>query len=244
MVNVCNAPNQLVTYFMLVQSPFLLKFPRKLFLDGFFNNRAALPKKISTNGCAKGAWLQSHWLKHRCSRQQSTGERQAFARARADQTGSDAQAEQDPYNGAGYKSRRFLPTTSIPSPSWPNQRLRRAQRAHEASPGRARWGRRTCTKWRTTSSSRASSSNRPSAVTAPTSSGEYSGGRKYVVACKRPRRAQVTHLMLVTGKTPKRLNALRHPQCCQHWTKTPSADGKDKRFEQRVQRNGAPLRDV
>ncbi len=39
MVNVCNAPNQLVTYFMLVQSPFILKFPRKLFLDGFLNRK-------------------------------------------------------------------------------------------------------------------------------------------------------------------------------------------------------------
>lgn len=203
---------------------------------------------VIQNDCAKGAWLQYHWstaaraLHH--NSQLGRGRRECV-RARVP-TNREAKRKQSktPYNGAGYNSRRFLPTTSIPSPSWPTQRLPTERGAREASPGKALWGRRTCTKWRTTSSSRASSSNRPSAATAPTSSGEYVGGRRCVVVYTRLRRAQVTHLMLVKGKTPKRLNALRHPQWCQHWTKTLSADGKDERFAQRVQRNAAASQDI
>lgn len=202
--------------------------------DNFIRNDF---KRVSQSGCTTKMFMSTAIviqneggvvtvsLKHRCPRappQQSAGERQACVCARVP-TNREAKRKQSktPYNGAGYKSRRFLPTTSIPSPSWPTQRLPRARGAREASPGKARWGRRTCTKWRITSSSRASSSNRPSAATAPTSSGEYVGGRRGVVVYTRLRRAQVTHLMLVKGKTPKRLNALRHPQWCQHWTKTP-----------------------
>lgn len=148
MINVCNAPKQVCC---ASGARSLTNQTKTVSLEVIF-------KRVCQSGCTTKMFLSTAIviqtgrmkggvatvsLKHRYPRapppQQSAGERQACARAPTNRE-AKRKPRKTPFNlnGAGYKSRRFLPTTSIPSPSWPTQRLSRTRGPREASPGRAR----------------------------------------------------------------------------------------------------------
>ncbi len=101
MVNVCNAPNQQVmciwrsfshpSNYGFLGNSFWTDFSIGLRYQNVFFSTAI----VIQDDCTKGAWLQSHWTEAPLlATTVSWGE--AGVCARADQPGSEAQAEQDP----------------------------------------------------------------------------------------------------------------------------------------------------